>query len=135
MESLAVEPRRARRLGEALLARLGDTAIEEILIWDDPDSAVLAHVVGAARDVPVVRAQELEGLVEAVDEQTAGTRVLVLAPQFRTTGSWRALTSLVELHQGRIAAIGAIADSPALAEARAAGHAVVVLHDHAEETA
>lgn len=124
---LVTDPRAAIAIGARLDAGLGECRFDRVVIWNEPDSAVLAHLVGSARDVPVVRATQIEGLVELVDPIGSGDRALLLAPAFAHEGSWRALASLVSRAGAEVAALAAIDPTPALGAARKAGEHVVVL--------
>lgn len=129
-DRITAEPRFADRVARELDAELSKHDIDdiaEILIWDDPESAVLAHVIGLARGVRVLRATEVQGLVEAVDGPSQGARVLLLAPAFRTDGAWRALATIVETAGAAVAAVATIEQTAALNAVIEDGKSVVVL--------
>lgn len=135
-DALVTDPKAATTVGGRLDARLGDCPFDQIVVWNEPESAVLAHVIGGRRGVPVARATEIEGLVELIDPLSPGGQKLVLARAFSREGAWRALVSLVSRAGAHVAAVAAIDRTAVLDLAAADGHTVVFGADDggAEET-
>jgi hypothetical protein len=108
---------------------------DAIVVWDDPESAVLAHVIGASRGVPILRVVAVGGLVELIDAMEPHGPKLLLAPSFATEGSWRALSTLVTRAGATVSALAAVVTTPATATAQAEGLRVEILEsEHATKT-
>jgi len=66
-----------------------------IMVWEDPEDMVLAHVVGRELGVPWVRVLDADGLIEHMGRLAPTDRVLLLADAFRDQRRVRAMVSLI----------------------------------------
>lgn len=73
--------------------------LDVIVIWYEPASAVLAYLVARKLGLRVVRACEVEGLVELIDSPTGAQRAVALSDQFATANSVNALVGVAR-HAG-----------------------------------
>ncbi|MFJ4651906.1 hypothetical protein ACIP5Y_11600 [Nocardia sp. NPDC088792] len=114
------DPAGAEELGRALARALRDAAADPdaaadtVLVWDDSDDLVLAHVVARELGATVMRALEIEGLVLPLGEHGPPGAVVLLADAFRTRAALRALHALAAREGGRVTAIAALIATPQL---------------------
>lgn len=91
--------------------------VEVLVVWDAPGPSVLAHVVARELGAHVVRAYEIEGLVELADSADAGQPALALGDHFPTENSVNALVGVARSSGLRVVAIASALDSSALTSA------------------
>jgi hypothetical protein len=102
-------------LAEQVQRSHGD--VDDVVVWDAPGSAVLAHVVSRELGARVVRAYEIEGLVELADSTDVGRRTLALADHFPTENSVNALVGVARNAGLDVVAVAAAVSSAALSSA------------------
>lgn len=88
-----------------------------VVIWDDPQSAVLAHIVSRELGCSTARAFEYEGLIDLIDVPEKGTRGLLVAESFATTMSVQALVGVARNQGITVVGIAALIHSEALGSA------------------
>lgn len=100
---------------------------DSVLIWDDPQTAVLAHIVARELGCATVMAVQWEGLVKLLSAP-AGVRGVLLAASFPTDNSFNALIGVARSSGMSVLAAAAVTSGvPLTAAASAAGCAVVTL--------
>jgi hypothetical protein len=113
------DPRATELIARKLSDLLVDLALDCLVIRDDPQPAVLAHIVARNLGCATMRVYEAEGLVELLDEPTPGARAAVIGERFPTENSLSALIGRAR-HSGlAVVAIVAVTSSPALLAATA----------------
>jgi hypothetical protein len=95
-------------------------AVDVVVVWDMPGPAVLGHVVSRELDARVVRAFEIEGLVELADRVGEGRRTLALGDHFPTENSVNALVGVARNCGLDVVAIAAALGSDALTSSASA---------------
>jgi hypothetical protein len=90
----SVDPRAVDQVGTALAQVLDAYDVGALVCWDGNDESALAQVVGADLGVPVIRAQESEGLLTLNHGSSPRTRVALVATRW---GKRRPLESLAGL--------------------------------------
>lgn len=108
----ALDPAGVEELGRRLADKLRQIAVDAVLIWEDVEDLVLAHVVARELGVHVVRAFDADGLVMSVGRIDAGDNVVVLADTFRDATVLDALRSLVHSRAAAVAALATLVHSP-----------------------
>ncbi|GAA3228991.1 hypothetical protein [Nonomuraea helvata] len=86
----------AETLGRWFAAQARTYGAEIVVIWDEPQAAVLAHVVAREMNCGVVRVLSEEGLVELVDTPAGGEHGLLLADSFDSENAVRSLIGVSE---------------------------------------
>lgn len=114
--SIVNDPAATDTAGRALAAAVSEEAgaADVLAAWDDPGSAVLAHVVAREMGIRVVRASDVEGILELDTHLPAGKTVVLLADVFRSEGALTGLASLVLHRGGRVIAVAALYGTPSL---------------------
>jgi hypothetical protein len=110
------DPRVADAAARQLLPAVRPLAPEAVLVWYEPDSAVLGHALARELGCLCLAATQTEGLVDLVTAPPRGTRVLLLSPRFTAPYSVRALLGVAGFHGLTVVAVAAVRDSPVLAE-------------------
>lgn len=105
--------------------QLADLSLDYLVIRDDTQPGVLAHVVARNLRCSTLRVYEAEGLVELLDAPVPGARAAVIGERFPTENSLSALVGRAR-HSGLdVVAIVAVTSSPALFAATASDDARV----------
>lgn len=71
-----------------------------VFSWDEPASALLAHLVSARLRVPAARLIEQSGIVQLLDGIVEGARVVVLAESFSSYTTANGAHGVTERHGG-----------------------------------
>jgi hypothetical protein len=97
-----------------------------VVVWDEPQAAVLAHIVAREVGCAVVRAVVTEGLVVLIDAPRTARRAILVAGEFTAENSLSALLGVVESH-GLEAVAAAVAVGGESPDNAAAGgrHAII----------
>ena len=111
----ALDPAGAERLATALAAEIGGVELDVVLVWEDAEELVLAHILAREFGVAVVRAYDFDGLVRYVGSFPEHPRVVLLADSFQDASTLRALNSLVAQQDGVVVATAALVPTPLLA--------------------
>lgn len=122
--NVLADPAAAEAVGSWLAANAGASDVQVVVVWDAPGPAVLGHIVARELGARVVRAYEIEGLVELEDEVGSGQRAVALADHFPTPNSVNALVGVARNGGLDVVALLAAVGSRALG---AAGVPVVVV--------
>lgn len=102
-------------VGSALAEQLKAKDATAVVVRDDIDDAVLAHVVGRELGVDIIRVYEEEGLLTLAPEPAPGTRAVLLANHWDAPARLQALRLLLAHHQTSLVAVAALVSSDALA--------------------
>lgn len=102
------DPLGAEELACALAFALHGNTVDTVLVWDDGDDLVLAHIVARELGAIVLRAFEVEGLVLPMGDGGPAGAVVLLADAFRTRAAIRALRASAERDGGRVVAVAAL---------------------------
>ncbi len=118
----------AESVATSLARQLLDSGIQTIVTWDDPNTAVLAHIVSRELSCSTRLAHEQEGIVELAGHPTEHRRALVIGDQFETLSSLQALIGVAESRGLSVIAVAAILGSGPLDDyVRASPDATVVV--------
>ena len=104
------DPVAAEQLGSALAARLADTDLDLIAVWDGVETSVLGYVVGRALQRPVVRILDHEGLITASAPIRPGTRAVFVAPAILDPQEPRLTRALMEAREATLGVVAALVD-------------------------
>jgi hypothetical protein len=118
------DPEGAERLGKAIAERARHLDPKVIVVWEETEDAVLAHIVARELDVRAVRTWNEEGLVAHTGPLHEADRALILADAFRDVVPLRAIKAFVEQQGGEVVGVAALVETQAAA---AAGAALVAL--------
>ena len=110
------DPEATVAVGRALARRVTPLRPDVLVVWDDPDECVLAHVVGLELGTRWVRAYDESGVVRLVGD-LGQVRAVLLADAFRTGYRVRALAELVTQQGGSVVGAAALVATRALDEA------------------
>ncbi|MDR5700924.1 hypothetical protein [Agromyces aerolatus] len=102
------DPQAVAVVGAALAERLRGLSPDALVCWEGDDESVIAHAVGVALGVPVVRAIEDMGILTLDGEAPSGARVVLLATQWggrNPAGSLLGLLHNNALHPVALAAV------------------------------
>ncbi|HEX5465331.1 MAG TPA: hypothetical protein VFW92_01515 [Candidatus Limnocylindrales bacterium] len=110
------DPQATTTVARALATDVARLEPQVILVWDDPDECVLAHVVALELGIRWARAYDDSGMVHVVGD-LEGSRAVLLADAFRTGYRLRALAEVVRQRGGHLVGAAALVPSQALAEA------------------
>ncbi len=121
------DPTGAEELGRLLADRVREFKPTAVLLWEDPQDIVLGHVVARELGVHAVRSYNEEGLAQLVGVLPPKSRVVLLADAFREPGFVRAMSGVVEQHDGAVVGTAVLADTEALSDASEAAGPVVSL--------
>ncbi|MET9303680.1 hypothetical protein AB0893_17630 [Micromonospora aurantiaca] len=124
--NLLTDPSAAEVVGRWIADEVRQYEPTVVAVWDDPQAAVLAHIVAREVGCVVVRVIETEGLVRLVDAPLAVGRVALLADRFTAENSLGALLGVVENHGLTTVAVAAVVDSEPLDHAVAEGRYPVI---------
>ena len=105
-----LDPAGVETLGQRLAKQLLPLQVNAVLVWEDIEDLVLAHVVARELGVAVVRAFDDGGLVRSEGVIEPGNNVVVLSDTFRDGTVVRALGSLIELHKAHLVAFASLVD-------------------------
>ncbi len=113
------DPAFAEEAGVDLAAQAKGLGIDFVLAWYEPESAILAHIIGRELGRQVVSAEDSEGLIELLEPAPAGGRGLLVADSFTGINSVRALIGAIANAGSSIAGIAVLARTNAIDEAGA----------------
>ncbi|WP_326834599.1 hypothetical protein VSH64_06685 [Amycolatopsis rhabdoformis] len=122
------DPAATELVGTALADLLTSHAVEQVVVWQGPDDAVLAHVVARRLGAAVTRASELEGVVGFYPPVAAGTRVALLGAAWEPA-RLRTLLNLAATARAEVAVVAAVVATPALADVPGAPTAALLPGD------
>ena len=109
-----LDARGVEQLGAELARRLADHGPELVLVWQDVEDVLLAHIVARELGVGVVRAYDADGRVAYTGTFPAAARVAIVTDLVRDDTAVRALRQLVAQQSGEVVGIGTlVATSPA----------------------
>lgn len=112
-------------IASVVAGQLADLSLDYLVIRDETQSGVLAHVVARTLGCSTLRVYESEGLVELLDGPAPGARAAIIGERFPTENSLSALVGRAR-HSGLdVVAIAAVMSSPALFAATASDDARV----------
>jgi hypothetical protein len=97
-----VDPAGTERLGKWIAERSNPMRPNVVLVWNDPDTSVLAHIVCRELGIRWVCAYDEGGLIESRGRIEPGERVLLLADAFRNDEDIKALVALSSMQGGTI---------------------------------
>lgn len=109
----------ARRLSDALRPH-GPTLV---MVWENIEDSVLAHIVARELGVGALRVVDASGVLDYDGTFGSSDRVAVVADAFRSEVPVHAMRALTEQHGGQVVAFGAMMSTPVLVDA--AGEAAV----------
>lgn len=98
------DPIGAERLGATLAERARDRAPNVVVVWEDPEDLVLAHIVARELRMRAVRTWNADGLVAHVGSLPLEARALILTDVFRDTTPLRAMRAFIEQQGGVVIA-------------------------------
>ncbi|MEU0386926.1 hypothetical protein [Streptomyces chartreusis] len=108
--TMTADPAAAETVGRWFAAEARDHRIDVVVIWDEPQSGVLAHVVARELGCPIVRVLGTEGLVELLDAPPRDARGLLIAEPAAAVNSTDALIGVADragVTPVAVAAVGA----------------------------
>jgi len=111
------DPDGAERLGLAVAERVRGRGANVVVIWEEPEDAVLAHIVARELGVRTVRTWNEEGLVGHAGTLPDTPRALLLADAFRDVEPLLAMKAFVEQQGGSVVAAGVLVTTGAEDEA------------------
>jgi hypothetical protein len=94
----SLDPRAVDQVGTALAQVLDAYSVGTLVCWDGNDESALAQVVAADLGVPVIRAQESEGLLTLNHGSSPRTRVALVATRWGKRRPLKSLAGLVTNH-------------------------------------
>ncbi|MHB1612885.1 MAG: hypothetical protein ACYCXA_00435 [Actinomycetes bacterium] len=112
----ARDPQAVESVAVALAHRLKDVEAHVVVVWDDLDDCVLAHIVARELGCTTVRAFQEEGLLFLDRELPGDGRVVVLSAVWNDDRRLHSLISLVQAQRGQIVAAAAVLGSNPLRE-------------------
>jgi adenine/guanine phosphoribosyltransferase-like PRPP-binding protein len=116
------DPIGAEELGRALAAFVRELAPTAILVWEEPEDVLIAHIVGRELSLPAVRAFNAEGLVGHSAGLPQGPRVVLIGDAVRDLTVVRAVRALTEKRGGSLVGTVVLVETPELrAAAKDAG--------------
>lgn len=98
------DPSGAERLGATLAERARDHAPNVVVVWEDPEDLILAHIVARELGVRAVRTWNADGLVAHAGSLPAQARAVILTDIFRDTTPLRAMKAFIEQQGGVVIA-------------------------------
>lgn len=103
------DPAAADVVGRALARRIRDAvqAVDLVAVWDFAEDAVLAHIVARELGARVVRASDVEGILELDTTVPDGARVVLLSDAFRR-GTLSPLAALLAHRGGVVVAVATV---------------------------
>lgn len=111
------DPPGAEALGRSLSEALRPWQPTKVLVWEDIENSVLAHIVARELGVTATRVLDASGVLDYDGSFGPADRVVIVADAFRTDFPINAMRALTENHGGRVVAFGALINTPALADA------------------
>jgi len=108
------DPSAVEQLGVALADRLRDCRPNRVVVWDDPENAVLGHIVARELGTTVIRAMDAQGGIDYDGTLQDGDRIVVVAVAYRHEAPLGAMLALVTRRAGSVANIAALIDTPVL---------------------
>ena len=100
---------------------------DALLIWDNPDDAVLGYLLGRALRVPVVRAFDQDGTVGHGAGLVSGARIVLVSDAIRDPVTVRAARGLAEREGARLVATAVLVATAALDDADGDGELTLAL--------
>jgi hypothetical protein len=107
----SLDPVGAEELGCLLAEASRDAAVDVVVVWQDAEDLVLAHVVARELGVRVVRTFDADGLVGHHGDFPPNARALIVADTLRDPSVGRALEQLVRQQGGQVIAAAVLIDS------------------------
>lgn len=112
---ILTDPEFAEATGKDLAARSGALGVDFVVAWYEPESVILAHIVARELRIPVVSAEDSEGLIGLLAPPAAGGRGLIVADSFSGTRSVRAIIGAIANAGSEVAGVAVLDSSSALA--------------------
>lgn len=97
-----LDPIGVEELGRRLADAVRPYAANVVVIWEDIEDILLAHVVARELSIGVVRAFDADGLVDVTGSFPSGTRAAILTDVVRYEAPLRAVEELVRQQGGQI---------------------------------
>jgi len=88
-----------------------------VVVWEDIENSVLAHIVARELGVTALRIIDASGVLDYDGSFGDDDRVVIVADAFRSDFPINAMRALIENHGGRVVAFGALINTPALVDA------------------
>ena len=129
------DPAGAEALGRRLAEALKPHTPTLVIIWEDVENSVLAHIVARELGVKALRVVDASGVLDFDGAFGSADRAVIVADAFRTDFPINAMRALTEQHGGRVVALGALMSTPALTEAAADASVTALWPMAGEETA
>lgn len=111
------DPPGAETLGRCLADALRSSQPTRVVVWEDIENSVLAHIVARQLGVTALRIIDASGVLDYDGSFGADDRVVIIADAFRNDFPINAMRALTESQGGRVVAFGALINTPALVAA------------------
>lgn len=111
------DPPGAEALGRSLSVALRSSQPTLVVVWEDIENSVLAHIVARELGVTALRIIDASGVLDFDGSFGADDRVVIVSDAFRTDFPINAMRALTENHGGQVVAFGALISTPALVDA------------------
>jgi hypothetical protein len=115
--SSLLDPPGAEALGRCLSDALHSCQPTRVVVWEDIENSVLAHIVARELGVTALRIIDASGVLDYDGSFGDDDRVVIVADAFRSDFPINAMRALIENHGGRVVAFGALLNTPALVDA------------------
>ena len=115
--SSLLDPPGAETLGRRLADALRAYQPTRVVVWEDIENSVLAHIVARQLGVTALRIIDASGVLDYDGAFGDDDRVVIVADAFRNDFPINAMRALTENHAGRVVAFGALINTPALVDA------------------
>lgn len=125
----------AERLGRALADALSPHEPTLVVVWEDIENTVLAHIVARELGVNALRVVDASGILDFDGSFGTDDRAVVVADAFRGDFPINAMRALIEQQGGRVVAFGALMTTPALLAAAGDAAVTTLWPGAAEDTA
>lgn len=122
-----LNPPATETLGSAVARAVAQYRPTTVLVWENPPDLMLAHVVARELSAAVVRAFDVDGLIEFTGTFPDSARAVLLADAFRSQRVAEALAALVRQQRGTPVAVAQLFTVPGAAGVELAGVPGVVL--------
>lgn len=111
------DPPGAETLGRCLSDALRSHRPTRVVVWEDIENSVLAHIVARQLGVTALRIIDASGVLDYDGFFGADDRVVIIADAFRNDFPINAMRALTENQGGQVVAFGALLNTPALVDA------------------
>jgi adenine/guanine phosphoribosyltransferase-like PRPP-binding protein len=111
-----LDPAGTERLGALLAERVRSLDPTVVIAWEDPEDAVLAHVVARELGVRALRAWNADGLVDQSSALNADDRAVLVLDALRDPAAVRAVRGIVERDGAQLAGTAVLALTDQLSE-------------------